>query len=127
MYLLDQNTTGQKFCLKSKHKIPRKSSTAANDEDLRPKSLSFQEHGQYDVPAMIDVVLNVTGLPRVMYIGYSMGTTSFFTMMSERPEYNDKVISFVGLAPAVYLDNMRSMATVMLKNLNLAVSLMTPS
>ncbi|KOB78254.1 Lipase 3-like protein-5, partial [Operophtera brumata] len=72
-------------------------------------------HGKYDAPAMIDRVLNVTGLPKLLYIGYSMGTTTFFTMMSERPEYNDKIISFLALAPAVYLDNIKSLATMLLK------------
>ncbi|XP_049878296.1 lipase 1-like [Pectinophora gossypiella] len=79
---------------------------------------SFHEHGKYDVPAMIDRVLNITGLPKLLYIGYSMGTTSFFTMMSERPEYNDKVIAFVALAPAVYLDNIKQLATFALKEVN---------
>ncbi|XP_034836248.1 lipase 1-like [Maniola hyperantus] len=80
---------------------------------------SFHEHGKYDVPAMVDKILNVTGVPKVMYVGYSMGTTSFFVMMSERPEYNDKVISFVALAPAVYLSNIKFLATATLKTLEL--------
>ncbi|XP_023942603.1 lipase 1 [Bicyclus anynana] len=80
---------------------------------------SFHEHGKYDVPAMIDKVLNVTKLPRLMYVGYSMGTTSFFVMASERPEYNNKVISFVALAPAVYLANMKTIAMTALKTLEL--------
>lgn len=71
---------------------------------------------------MIDRVLDITGLPKVLYIGYSMGTTSFFTMMSERPEYNEKIISFVALAPAVYVDNMKNMATMFLKTIDLPVS-----
>lgn len=71
---------------------------------------------------MVDGVLNVTGLPKVMFVGYSMGTTSFFTMMALRPEYNDKVISFVALAPAVFMDNIRPLATLFM-NLDFAVSL----
>ncbi|XP_053616518.1 lipase 3-like isoform X3 [Plodia interpunctella] len=81
---------------------------------------SFHEHGKYDAPAMIDKVLNMTGLEKVFYIGYSMGTTTFFTMMAQRPEYNDKVIAFVALAPAVYLDNMRFLANFLLKTVNLS-------
>ncbi|XP_013171669.1 PREDICTED: lipase 3-like [Papilio xuthus] len=79
---------------------------------------SFHEHGKYDIPAQIDKVLAVTGLPKLLYVGYSMGTTSFFTMMSQRPEYNDKVIAFVALAPAVFLDNMRPLAELLLKTWN---------
>lgn len=73
---------------------------------------------------MIDKILKVTGLQKVLYIGYSMGTTSFFTMMSERPEYNDKVIAFVGMAPAVYLDNIKELAGMTLKSVNMPVSVL---
>ncbi|GBP63909.1 Lipase 1 [Eumeta japonica] len=82
-------------------------------------NFSFHEHGGHDVTAIIDKVLNVTGLPRLFYVGYSMGTTSFFTMMSQRPEYNDKVVAFVALAPAVYLNNIRPLAEMGLRTYNL--------
>ncbi|KAL1481263.1 hypothetical protein MTO96_050404, partial [Rhipicephalus appendiculatus] len=51
----------------------------------------FHEHALYDLPAQIDYVLRNTGQRRLLYIGFSQGTLSFFTMMSEKPEYNDKV------------------------------------
>ncbi|CAK1588877.1 unnamed protein product [Parnassius mnemosyne] len=81
---------------------------------------SFHEHGKYDVPALIDKVLAVTGLPRILYIGHSMGTTSLFTTLALRPEYNDKVLAFVALAPAVYLDHMKSMAQVFIKTFRIS-------
>lgn len=84
-------------------------------------NLSFHEHGKYDAPAMIDRILNITGLSKLLYVGYSMGTTTFFTMMSERPEYNSKVIAFVGLAPAVYLDNVKDFALLTLKTMDIVV------
>ncbi|KAI5636946.1 alpha/beta hydrolase fold domain-containing protein [Phthorimaea operculella] len=80
---------------------------------------SFHEHGKYDLPAMIDRILNITGLPKLLYIGYSMGTTSFFTMMSQRPEYNEKIVAFVALAPAVYLDNIKETAHFLLNELRI--------
>ncbi|XP_050355368.1 lipase 1-like isoform X2 [Nymphalis io] len=80
---------------------------------------SFHEHGKYDLPASIDKVLSVTGLSKILYIGYSMGGASFFVMASERPEYNDKVISFLALAPAVYLPNIKPIAEFLLKDLNI--------
>lgn len=83
---------------------------------------SFHEHGKYDVPAMVDKVLNITGLEKIMYVGHSMGTTSFFTMMALKPQYNDKIISFIALAPAVYMDNMRALSNLLLKTFNLPVS-----
>ncbi|CAN7941680.1 unnamed protein product, partial [Ixodes hexagonus] len=60
---------------------------------------SFHEHGVFDAPAQIDYVLNTAGSPSLLYIGLSQGALMFFTMMSERPEYNSKVRGFVGLAP----------------------------
>ncbi|XP_026751643.2 lipase 3-like [Galleria mellonella] len=84
---------------------------------------SFEEHGKLDAPAMIDKVLNVTGLNRLLYIGYSMGTTTFFTMMSQRPEYNDKIIAFIALAPAVYLDNAKFLANTLLKTVNIPATM----
>lgn len=84
---------------------------------------SFHEHGIYDLPASIDKVLQVTGLNKLLYIGYSMGTTSAFVMLSERPEYNNKLISLVALAPAVYMTNIKSFAESMLKDYSITVSL----
>ncbi|CAB3232783.1 unnamed protein product [Arctia plantaginis] len=80
---------------------------------------SFHEHGKYDFPAMVDKVLNITGLEKIMCVGHSMGTTSFFIMMALKPEYNDKIISFIALAPAVYFDNMRPLANVLLNTFDL--------
>ncbi|KAM3965933.1 lipase 1 [Aphomia sociella] len=84
---------------------------------------SFHEHGKLDAPALIDKVLDVTGLSKILYIGYSMGTTTFFTMMSQRPEYNDKLIAFIALAPAVFMDNNRFMANIMLKTINIPATM----
>jgi lysosomal acid lipase/cholesteryl ester hydrolase len=34
--------------------------------------------GVYDVPAVIDYVLGVTGQEQLQWVGHSMGTTMFF-------------------------------------------------
>lgn len=69
---------------------------------------SWHEMGLYDVPAMIDYILDNTGQKSLLYIGYSQGTTAFFVMASERPEYNGKVKGMVCLAPIAFLYNQRS-------------------
>ncbi|GFX98849.1 hypothetical protein TNCV_1504251 [Trichonephila clavipes] len=71
---------------------------------LRPNTdafwdFSFDEMGAYDLPAMIDHVLNVTHQDRLAYIGHSQGTTAAFALLSENPEYNKKVKVFIALAP----------------------------
>lgn len=47
---------------------------------------------KYDVPAAIDYVLRVTESEDLYYVGFSMGTTVFWAMLSERPQYAKKVL-----------------------------------
>ncbi|XP_026470060.1 lipase 3-like [Ctenocephalides felis] len=69
---------------------------------------SWHEMGVYDLPAMIDHILNVTGETGVHYVGYSQGCTVFFVMGAERPEYNKKIRSMQALGPAAFLSNTTS-------------------
>jgi len=38
--------------------------------------------GQYDIPAMMTKVLEVTGQEKIFYIGHSMGTTGYVFTIS---------------------------------------------
>lgn len=64
--------------------------------------------GYYDLPASIDYILNNTGYKKLTYIGHSMGTTMYFVLGSTRPEYMDKVMAMVALAPVAFPWNIRS-------------------
>ncbi|CAG4991878.1 unnamed protein product [Colias eurytheme] len=68
-------------------------------------NFTFTEIGNYDLPALIDYVLQETGYEKLNAIGHSQGTTIFFVMGSMRTEYNDKVNAFIALAPIAYLTN----------------------
>lgn len=57
---------------------------------------SWEEIGQFDLPAMIDYALTTTGKSRLHYIGHFQGTTIIWVMGSLRPDYNN--------APVVYLE-----------------------
>lgn len=46
---------------------------------------------EFDLPAMIDYVLKETGQKKLFYIGHSQGTSAAFALLSESPEYNEKV------------------------------------
>lgn len=57
---------------------------------------------------MIDFVIENTKKEKIYYVGHSQGTTSFFVMASERPEYNDKITAMFALAPVAYVRHMTS-------------------
>lgn len=69
---------------------------------------SWHEVGCYDLPAMIDYILDKTGHSKLYYIGYSQGTTAFYVMASERSEYNAKIKGMISLAPIAYIGNQKS-------------------
>lgn len=95
------------------NKYSRKHKTLNPDHPLdRDKywSFSFHEVGVYDLPGMIDHILTKTGHSQLNYIGHSQGTTAFFVMCSESPEYNRKVSSMQAFCPAAYLNHMTSPA-----------------
>ena len=69
---------------------------------------SWDEMGQYDIPAEINYVLANTGRSKLIYIGHSMGCAIFFVAMISHPELNDKIEVMMALAPATALAHMRS-------------------
>lgn len=59
--------------------------------------------GIYDVPAQIDFVSDITK-QKIIYIGYSLGTTSAFVYGSTYPEIaKEKIKAFICLGPAAFL------------------------
>ncbi|XP_059054184.1 lipase 3-like [Achroia grisella] len=75
------------------------------DTDMEYWNYSFDEHGHFDVPAIVDYILRVTQRQKISYIGHSQGTTDFFVMTSLRPEYNDKIHVAIHLAPVAWMTN----------------------
>ncbi|PSN46933.1 hypothetical protein C0J52_14926 [Blattella germanica] len=69
---------------------------------------SWHEIGVYDLPAMIDYVLEKTSSEQIYYIGHSQGTTSFYVMTSELPEYNKKIRLMINLSPVVFMSHVKS-------------------
>ncbi|KAI5645180.1 alpha/beta hydrolase fold domain-containing protein [Phthorimaea operculella] len=81
--------------------------TLPRDADLY-WNFSFDELGRYDLPATIDFILKETGKAKLKYVGYSQGTTVFYVMASERPEYSEKISLMVSLASGAWVSHMRS-------------------
>ncbi|KFQ25747.1 Lipase member M, partial [Mesitornis unicolor] len=62
---------------------------------------SFHEMAMYDLPAMIDFVLQKTGQQQIYYTGHSQGSTIAFIAFSSMPELARKIKMFFALAPVV--------------------------
>lgn len=62
----------------------------------------------HDLPAMIDYIVKTTGEKKIFYLGHSQGTTAFWVMASERPEYQDKIRAMFALAPVAYCGRMNN-------------------
>lgn len=52
-----------------------------------------------DLPSMIEYILEFTGKKTLSYVGHSMGTTMAYVLLSEMPEYNEKISLLMSLAP----------------------------
>ncbi|KAJ9595443.1 hypothetical protein L9F63_013354, partial [Diploptera punctata] len=68
----------------------RNHTTLSTDQD-EFWNFSFHEMGIFDLPAEFKYILNVTKQDSLYYNGFSMGSPMFFALMSEKPEYNDKI------------------------------------
>ncbi|XP_075977916.1 lipase 1-like [Anticarsia gemmatalis] len=113
-FLLRTNTSLVAFLVKHGYDVwlgnMRGNKYSRAHESLLPDDLQFWEFsvhevGTYDVPAMIDFVLKHTGQKQLQAIGHSEGTTVFFVMGAQRPEYNDKVKLVICLSPVAYVHN----------------------
>ncbi|BFF97705.1 lipase 3 [Drosophila madeirensis] len=65
----------------------------------------WHEIGTIDVAAMIDYIIEETDFPKVHYGGHSQGTTVYMVLLSERPEYNDKIATGHMLAPCAFFEH----------------------
>jgi lysosomal acid lipase/cholesteryl ester hydrolase len=62
----------------------------------------------YDIPAVVDYILEQTGHQRLTYVGHSMGCAVYFIAMSTHPRLNQKIDLMLALAPATTVANMKS-------------------
>lgn len=66
---------------------------------------------------MIDFILAESNHRNLIYGGHSQGGTTIFALLSERPEYNEKIALVHAIAAAVYLKNAQSVIIPIWKNL----------
>ncbi|XP_023012207.2 lipase 3 [Leptinotarsa decemlineata] len=79
---------------------------------------SYHELGVYDAPAMIDYILEQTKQSDLSYVGFSQGATQLFVMLSEKPEYNEKIKIMTALAPMVYMKNVNHIVLKLIAHLD---------
>uniref|UniRef100_A0A8D0C2R8 AB hydrolase-1 domain-containing protein n=1 Tax=Salvator merianae TaxID=96440 RepID=A0A8D0C2R8_SALMN len=84
------NSRGSIWCQKHKN-------LSANQKEFW--AFSFDEMAKYDLPALINFVLNKTGQQQLYYIGYSQGAGIGFIAFSTMPDLAQKVKMFFALAP----------------------------
>lgn len=71
---------------------------------------SFQDLGQYDLPAQIDKVREVSRKEKITYVGHSQGTAQmFYALSTNEDEIAKKVNLFVAFAPIVRFQGMSSL------------------
>ena len=51
----------------------------------------WDEMAKFDLPAMVDYVLNITGQPKLVYIGHSQGTLIGFSQFSQDLQLSKRV------------------------------------
>ena len=76
---------------------------------------SYDEMGEYDLPANIDYVKNITGSKQVIFIGHSQGATQLFAHLTEDPKFKENIRIFFGLGPSIYNINQGSILARMLQ------------
>ncbi|XP_071056613.1 lipase 3-like [Onthophagus taurus] len=63
---------------------------------------SFHEIAIYDYTAEIDYITNITGHYKMFFLGHSQGSTGFFILAAERPDYNERIRLAILMGPTAY-------------------------
>lgn len=77
--------------------------TTLNPDNIEFWQFSWHEIGYYDLPAAIDFILAKTEHEKLICAGHSQGGSVLTVLLSDRPEYNEKVSSVHLMAPAIFL------------------------
>ena len=81
---------------------------------------TWQHMADFDVPAMVDYVLQQTGKEKLVYIGHSQGTSTMFAHLADNPDFSEKLNLFIALAPIASVTNHNSPVFKLLGDVRLA-------
>ncbi|KAG8523063.1 Lipase member M, partial [Galemys pyrenaicus] len=71
-------------------------------------AFSYDEMARFDLPAVINFILQKTGQEKIYYVGYSQGTTMGFIAFSTMPELAQKIKMNFALAPIATVKHAKS-------------------
>ncbi|XP_047409527.1 lipase member N isoform X3 [Sciurus carolinensis] len=77
----------------------RHKTLSANEEKFW--AFSFDEMAKYDLPGIIDFIVNKTGQEKLYFIGHSLGTTIGFVAFSTIPELAQRIKMNFALGPVI--------------------------
>lgn len=100
VWLLESRATNDRVM----HRLPLKNEARASKSFW---DFSLDEQALIDLPLQIDFVLQKTNAKKGAYISYSQSTTLMFALLSMRPEYSEKLLCFIAMAPVVYTSHVR--------------------
>ena len=63
---------------------------------------------KYDLPSMVNYVVNNTGQPKLYYVGHSQGTLIAFAGLSQNKDLASKIKMFFALGPVISITHMIS-------------------
>ncbi|XP_014365450.2 lipase 3 [Papilio machaon] len=92
------------------------------DTDSEFWDFNTEQMGVYDLPAIIDYILQHTGSKDLMFVGFSQGCRLLFTMASETSGNVEKIRIAINVAPAVRVKYTRSISLRLLTGFYAAVS-----
>uniref|UniRef100_A0A8C6W343 Lipase n=1 Tax=Nannospalax galili TaxID=1026970 RepID=A0A8C6W343_NANGA len=64
-------------------------------------AFSFDEMAKYDLPRIIDFIVNKTGQEKLYFVGHSLGTTIGFVAFSTMPELAQRIKMNFALSPVI--------------------------
>ena len=66
---------------------------------------TWAEQGYYDIPVFVDKIIEITGLPKVTLLGYSMGSAASFYALAKRQDFfAPRIHRYVSIATCVHAD-----------------------
>ncbi|XP_021799154.1 lipase member N isoform X2 [Papio anubis] len=72
-----------------------------SETDEKFWAFSFDEMAKYDLPGVIDFIVNKTGQEKLYFIGHSLGTTIGFVAFSTMPELAQRIKMNFALGPVI--------------------------